>query len=151
MFVVAILLASGAWLGIYWVAYDELPPPIPHEPSEVRRQLEQFSVDTELLFAYNSSVLQTEAVSHLDAVAVYLAEFPEYPIIIAGHADSTGGEEFNQGLSERRAQAVVDYLVDAGTTNEMTPVGFGESQPVKSNASDAGKAANRRVSFSVGE
>jgi OOP family OmpA-OmpF porin len=67
-------------------------------------------------------------------------------IEIAGHTDSQGDAEYNQGLSERRAQAVADYLVAHGANGSNLAVkGYGESHPVADNGSKEGRAANRRV------
>ena len=67
---------------------------------------------------------------------------------VVGHTDSTGPAAYNQGLSERRAQAVADYLIGKGANAaNITVKGYGESQPVADNGTDAGRAANRRVEF----
>jgi OOP family OmpA-OmpF porin len=69
---------------------------------------------------------------------------------IVGHTDSRGSKRYNQGLSERRAQSVADYLAAQGlTTNNIQVSGRGESEPVASNKSRAGRAQNRRVNIQV--
>ncbi len=69
---------------------------------------------------------------------------------IAGHTDSDGSSSYNQGLSERRANSVRDYLVNKGVpANTLTTVGYGEEQPVVPNTSAANKAQNRRIEFTV--
>ena len=69
---------------------------------------------------------------------------------VAGHTDSMGSEAYNQGLSERRAQSVQDYLVSKGVkAQRLTAKGYGESMPVASNDTDAGRAENRRVELIV--
>jgi OOP family OmpA-OmpF porin len=75
-----------------------------------------------------------------------LKRHTDLKVEIAGHTDSRGNEAYNQGLSERRAQAVADYLVahDANGSN-ITVKGYGENQPVADNGSDEGRASNRRV------
>ena len=71
-------------------------------------------------------------------------------IEIAGHTDADGEVAFNQELSERRAQAVTDYLVKAGLpASRFTPVGYGSTQPLAGNNTDEGKAQNRRIDFVV--
>ena len=62
-----------------------------------------------------------------------------------GHTDSKGSKAYNQKLSERRAQAVADFLRTFGVKNSMSVKGMGETQPVADNATDAGRAQNRRV------
>jgi outer membrane protein OmpA-like peptidoglycan-associated protein len=64
---------------------------------------------------------------------------------IVGHTDSKGSKAYNQKLSERRAQAVADFLRTFGVKNNMSVSGMGETQPVADNATDAGRAQNRRV------
>jgi OOP family OmpA-OmpF porin len=65
---------------------------------------------------------------------------------VAGHTDSVGTDSYNQGLSERRAQAVVNYLVAKGiNASRFKARGYGESEPVADNATDEGRAENRRV------
>jgi OOP family OmpA-OmpF porin len=69
---------------------------------------------------------------------------------VAGHTDSVGSEEYNMGLSDRRANSVKDYLISQGiTATRLTARGYGESQPVASNDTDAGRAQNRRVELIV--
>jgi len=73
--------------------------------------------------------------------------------VIEGHTDSTGtNNNFNQLLSERRAQKVVDYLVENGVAAErLASAGFGESKPIESNMTAAGRSANRRVEVKLAE
>ncbi|WP_284265161.1 OmpA family protein [Bradyrhizobium iriomotense] len=75
---------------------------------------------------------------------------PNAMIEVAGHTDSDGEDSFNQALSEKRAQAVIDYLVKAGLPSDrFTAVGYGSTQPVAGNDTDEGKAQNRRIEFLV--
>ena len=71
-------------------------------------------------------------------------------IEISGHTDSEGPEEFNQKLSEGRAKAVVDYLVEKGIENiRLSYIGYGENKPIDTNNTDIGRAQNRRVEFKL--
>ena len=75
---------------------------------------------------------------------------PTANIEIAGHTDADGDDAVNQALSEKRAQAVVDYLVKAACPRAGSrAIGYGSSQPVASNDTDEGKAQNRRIDFLV--
>jgi OOP family OmpA-OmpF porin len=75
---------------------------------------------------------------------------PGLTVEIEGHTDSMGSEEYNMGLSDRRARAVKNHLVVNGIdASRMTTKGFGESQPVADNGSDEGRAQNRRVDFEI--
>jgi len=71
-------------------------------------------------------------------------------IELAGHTDSIGSEQYNQGLSERRAKSAYNYFVSKGiAADRMTTVGYGELRPVASNATDEGRAKNRRVEITI--
>ena len=86
----------------------------------------------------------------LDRLIEIAMRCPTANIDIAGHTDADGEDAFNQALSEKRAQAVTDYLVKAGLpAGRFTALGYGSSQPVASNDTDEGKAQNRRIEFLV--
>lgn len=93
-------------------------------------------------FDFDSAKLKDAMMSVLDAVATKLKGNQAVEVI--GHTDSTGPASYNQGLSERRAQAAADYLSSKGVSN-MTIKGMGESAPVADNATREGRAMNRRV------
>ena len=86
----------------------------------------------------------------LDRLIETALRCPNANIEVAGHTDADGGEAANQALSEKRAEAVIDYLVKAGVhPSRFTPIGYGSTQPVAGNGSDEGKAQNRRIDFVV--
>jgi outer membrane protein OmpA-like peptidoglycan-associated protein len=86
----------------------------------------------------------------LDSVAIVLAEFNKTIVDVTGHTDSDGSDQYNQDLSERRAGSVAEYLVSQGNNYRRFQVlGMGESQPLASNMSTAGKAQNRRVEIQI--
>ncbi|MEQ9661302.1 MAG: OmpA family protein [Parasphingopyxis sp.] len=86
----------------------------------------------------------------LDEVAQTLNAYPETYIDVYGHTDSDGSDAYNLALSQRRAQAVADYLVARGVNRaRIATQGFGESQPIASNATAAGKQQNRRVEIRI--
>jgi OmpA-OmpF porin, OOP family len=86
----------------------------------------------------------------LDRLIETALRCPTANIEIAGHTDTDGDEAANQGLSERRAQAVADYLIKAGLpANRFSAVGYGSTQPIAANDTDQGKAQNRRIDFVV--
>ena len=103
-----------------------------------------------ITFATNSSDLNANFYDVLNSVSMVLAEFDKTVIEIAGHTDSTGETAYNQALSERRASAVASYL---GTRNVRTDriitVGAGETHPIATNDTDAGRQANRRVELTL--
>lgn len=103
-----------------------------------------------LYFENNSDRLMPGSEGLLADVAATLTRNPDLEVVVAGHTDSDGSAEFNLGLSSRRAQTVRDYLVNAGADPvQLTAVGFGESEPLASNDTPAGKAQNRRVELRV--
>ncbi len=110
----------------------------------------QLTMDSGILFQTNQAALQTQARQSIQKIAGVLKEYPDTDIIVAGHTDSDGTEEYNQKLSERRAQSVVDYLKSLGVTGaRLQTVGYGETQPVQPNDTAAGKQANRRVEVAI--
>ena len=101
-------------------------------------------------FQSNSDRLLPGATAVLDDVVKTLKRYPNIRFEVAGHTDSDGAAEYNQGLSARRAQTVHDYLAANGiAVNRMTVRGYGESEPIASNATREGKAQNRRVALNI--
>jgi OOP family OmpA-OmpF porin len=99
-----------------------------------------------MLFDTNSSYVKDEAYPFLDQVVTILRNNPEMKVEIQGHADSTGTAEYNLWLSQRRANRVMEYLVDKGINAErLVAKGYGSTQPVASNGTEQGRAQNRRV------
>jgi OOP family OmpA-OmpF porin len=101
-------------------------------------------------FEFDKATLKPEAMTVLDQAAALLKKHERVVVEVAGHTDSIGSEEYNQGLSERRATAVKDYLNSKGVrASRLTSRGYGESRPVASNDTDEGRAENRRVELIV--
>ncbi|GAK82918.1 outer membrane protein A precursor [Vibrio ponticus] len=108
-------------------------------------------LDTET-FALNSTQLKPESAGKLDELVQLLNDYPQAQVTIVGHTDSSGAAEYNQMLSEKRAQAVADVLAERGIDpSRMTVSGEGESNPIASNDTREGRAQNRRVDISVPE
>ncbi|MEM8560447.1 MAG: sodium/proton-translocating pyrophosphatase, partial [Bacteroidota bacterium] len=102
-------------------------------------------------FATGTAQLTEASRATLNAIAANLAEYPELSITVEGHTDNTGSRDANDTLSQQRAQAVAGYLTEQGVdATRITAVGYGDARPVETNATDEGKAANRRVAFRVG-
>ena len=99
----------------------------------------------DMMFDVNSATIKPGAYSEIDNVARILQDYPETQLRVAGHTDSSGPEAYNQQLSERRAMAVKNALIQRGVADyRITTIGFGESMPISSNA-----AMNRRVEIRI--
>jgi len=106
--------------------------------------------DSGLLFEFDSSTLQPNAKTNIYKLADILKKYPDSNILIAGHTDSDGTEEYNQSLSERRAQAVSDYTKLQGVDpSRLSIIGLGENEPIATNESVEGKQLNRRVEIAI--
>jgi outer membrane protein OmpA-like peptidoglycan-associated protein len=103
-----------------------------------------------ITFAFNSSNLQPQFNPVLDNVASTLTQYNQTVIEVAGHTDNVGSDAYNQQLSVQRANAVAAYLGGKGVIQQrMMIVGAGETHPVASNDTDAGRAQNRRVEITI--
>lgn len=103
-----------------------------------------------VLFRSGEATLMPSALASLDQVAKALQSMQERKIIVEGHTDSRGSAEYNQGLSERRANAVRDYLVQRGLpADRIRTSGKGQDNPIADNASPEGRANNRRVEIVI--
>jgi OOP family OmpA-OmpF porin len=103
-------------------------------------------------FVSGRATIDPDSAGLLDRLIETALRCPTADIEVAGHTDATGEDSFNQALSEKRAEAVVDYLVKAGLpANRFMAVGYGSARPVATNDTDDGKAQNRRIDFMVKE
>lgn len=108
------------------------------------------NMPSSVTFGFDSSELTPSARSALNDVSGVLLEYPETRVNIAGHTDSTGSAEYNQRLSERRAQSVGNYLAQQDVQQyRLSMSGYGFTQPVASNDTEAGRAQNRRVEITL--
>lgn len=129
--------------------YDGCPPP----PEEVTatREREEIKITNKVYFEMGEATLKEESYSLLDQVALVLRTNPDITKIeIAGHTDRVGPADENQVLSEERAQAVKDYLVEKGIAAErLEPKGYGEMEPEVNPEGAKDQAENRRVEFKI--
>lgn len=117
----------------------------------------QIKIDlaADVLFDFDKADLRPEAGPALAKVGEVLAAYPQAIILIEGHTDAKGSDAYNQELSERRAQSVVDWLAARGVANKMTAKGLGEKTPVAANEKPdgtddpEGRQKNRRVQITV--
>ena len=108
------------------------------------------NIPSEVNFATGSYTISSDARPVLNKVAQILVEYDKSFVDVYGHTDSDGSEAFNQRLSEQRAEAVADLLVQNGVIRQRIATrGYGETQPIASNDTAAGKAQNRRVEIKV--
>jgi outer membrane protein OmpA-like peptidoglycan-associated protein len=104
----------------------------------------------EVNFAFNSAELTPKSKGILDQWVDKIKGDKTMRVEVAGHTDSIGSDAYNQKLSERRAQAVVDYFVSKGVpADRLKAVGYGKTKPIASNATEAGRAENRRVELQI--
>ncbi len=110
----------------------------------------QVTFDSGILFDYNSSALRQEAKDNLRRLAESLQDYENTEILVIGHTDSRGSDEYNYQLSEERAGSAASYLYMQGIGRDrVTTLGRGETEPVDTNDSDAGRQANRRVEIAI--
>lgn len=120
--------------------------------AEVRREGEGIVINfkEKVLFAYDRSDLGSSAQSNLTKLVNVLNKYPDTDIQVIGHTDANGSDDYNQKLSERRANAVINFLsANKINTSRLTARGMGESDPVAGNDTEEGKAQNRRVEFVI--
>lgn len=142
---------AGALIGNYMDKQaEEIKKDI--EGAKVERVGEGIKItfDSGILFMTNSSSLQSEAKLNISKLAKILNKYPDTNVLITGHTDSDGTEEYNQTLSEKRAKAVSDYAITQGiASSRISVVGLGETEPVASNDTPEGKKLNRRVEIAI--
>mgnify|MGYP006305462819 CR=1 FL=1 len=143
--------AAGAYIGNYM---DEQAAEIREDiqGAEVERVGEGIKItfDSGILFESNQAALEPPAKANLDELARILIKYDDTNVLIEGHTDSQGSEDYNLELSRRRAQSVANYLagqqVDA---TRFTMMGYGEMQPVATNETPEGRRENRRVEIAI--
>jgi outer membrane protein OmpA-like peptidoglycan-associated protein len=103
-----------------------------------------------LLYDFDSDVVKATAAQNLRTLAQSLGKYPNTDILIVGHTDATGPDDYNMGLSQRRALAAQNYLVGEGVASaRLRAVGRGETEPIASNDTEGGMALNRRVEIAI--
>lgn len=99
-----------------------------------------------VLFEYNKAELKPGAMRNLEPLITFLREHPDRTLLIEGYTDSTGSDSYNLDLSQRRAEAVRNFLATNGISSDrIVAKGYGESYPVTTNGTEAGRQQNRRV------
>src|SRR5690606_21742124 len=122
------------------------------EGAEVERVGEgiQITFDSAILFGCDRADLSATARTNLSELAASLKKYPNTEVMIVGHTDAVGSEEYNQRLSERRANSAAEYLISQGISrSRITTLGKGELEPVASNEDEIGRQQNRRVEVAI--
>ncbi|HTG37945.1 OmpA family protein [Sphingomonas sp.] len=144
---------AGAGVGAYMDRQErELRQQTAGTGIDVVRQGDELVLDmpSGITFDFDSTAIRPQFRQTLDQVADTLSRYDQTYVDVYGHTDSVGSDAYNQGLSERRASAVADYLVTRGVQSaRLGTRGFGETQPVAPNDSEEGRAENRRVEIKL--
>lgn len=110
----------------------------------------QVTFESGLLYDFDSDVVRPEAMTNLRELATSLEKYPGSDLLILGHTDQLGSPAYNQALSERRANSGATYLISQGVSGtRIATRGLGETEPIASNETEAGRQANRRVEVSI--
>jgi outer membrane protein OmpA-like peptidoglycan-associated protein len=143
----AVGAAVGAGVGAYMDRQEERLARIPGTSVErVSENMLLVRFDSDVLFDVDSAIVERDHRFTLSEVADVLLEYRKTAVVVQGHTDSTGSEEHNQDLSERRARAVANHLAREGVDERrLSDLGFGEGYPIASNRSASGRQQNRRV------
>ena len=143
--------AAGAAIGAVMDSQaEDLQDKLPN--AQVERVGEGIAVtfDSGILFDFDSSELQPAGQQNLRDLVASLEEYQGTEVLVVGHTDSVGDASYNQGLSERRAGAARTFLIGAGLdAGRVRAVGMGETEPIASNDTDAGRQENRRVEVAI--
>lgn len=145
--------AIGAGVGAY----------MDHQEKELREELEgtgvrvvregdqiQLIMPSNITFNIDEYLIKNEFYDTLDSVGKVLYKYKDTQLDVIGHTDSTGNDEYNMTLSQRRANSVASYLENRGIPgNRLSVIGMGEGQPIADNNSAAGRAQNRRVELYI--
>ena len=109
----------------------------------------QVTFPSGLLFDFDSYVVKNTAAANLNQLANNLSKYGDSSLMVAGHTDAVGSSQYNQALSENRAQAAARYLSAHGVSRYIATAGLGEREPVSSNETEAGRQQNRRVEVAI--
>lgn len=129
---------------------EAAPAPVA-EPVAAEEPMELVRVELDVKFDFDKSNVKEESYGDIKNLADFMKQYPQTTTVVEGHTDSKGTDAYNQSLSERRANAVRDVLVNqyGVEANRVNAAGYGEARPVADNATDAGRAVNRRVEAEV--
>ena len=145
--------AIGAGVGAYMDAQEaELGQVLAGSGVQVRRDGDNIELimPGNITFNTNEFAIKPQFFQVLDSVSTVLYKFKDTRVQVTGHTDSTGSADYNYGLSNRRATSVTNYLAGAGVDqNRLLTQGMGADSPIASNATESGRAQNRRVELHI--
>jgi len=143
--------AAGAYIGNY----------MDKQAAEMERDLEgakierigegiKITFDSGLMFDVNKATLRPASQQNLSNLALILNKYADTNVLLEGHADATGSDEYNLDLSQRRAHSVANYLsTQQVNATRFTIMGYGEQQPIATNDTEDGRQQNRRVEVAI--
>lgn len=145
--------AVGAGIGAYMdVQEAELREQLQGTGVQVQRDGDELTLimPGNVTFNTDEFALRQQFMPVLDSVAQVLYKYKDTRLLVTGHTDSTGGADYNYGLSNRRATSVANYLASVGIDQgRLISQGMGPDQPIASNSTESGRAANRRVELQI--
>jgi len=143
--------AAGAAIGgIMDAQAEDLQDKLPNARVERVGEGIHITFDSGILFDVNSSTLRSASQQNLRDLVASLEEYEGTDVLVVGHTDSTGEAAYNQGLSERRADAARNFLIGGGLDpDRVTAMGLGEEEPIATNETEAGRQENRRVEIAI--
>ena len=143
--------AAGAYIGSYMDKQaEELDQDLAGAKVERVGEGIKITFDSGILFDVNKATLRPASEAELTKLAVILNKYPDTNVLLEGHTDATGTDEYNLDLSRLRAQSVSAFLAGQGVaSNRFSIMGYGESQPIAENETEIGRQANRRVEVAI--
>ncbi|MCI0916447.1 OmpA family protein [Stutzerimonas stutzeri] len=148
---VGLNFGGGAQQQVAQVEPTPEPAPAPIVDNEPEPEPELVRVELDVKFDFDKAKVREESYSDIKNLADFMQQYPQTSTTVEGHTDSVGTDQYNQRLSERRAQAVRDVLVNQyGVSGQrVDSVGYGETRPVADNSTEEGRQINRRVEAEV--
>ena len=146
---------AGVGLGINFGSKSEpvaepAPAPAPAPAPEPAPEMQSVRVELDVLFDFDKDTIRPEFRQDIQSLAEFMKTYPSVTTTVEGHTDSVGSDSYNQNLSERRANAVREALISEGVDgSRVSSAGYGEARPIADNATDEGRAMNRRVEAEV--
>lgn len=151
----AIGAALGGAVGLYMEKQEQqLKQQMAGTGVEVNRNPNTGNIDLvmpgNITFAHDSTNINGSFYNTLDKLASTMVQYNDTTVRVMGHTDSTGNPSYNQGLSQRRAQAVANYLTNRGVSSyRIQTMGYGQNQPIANNSTEQGRQQNRRVEIEI--